>query len=126
MEENKGKVFLVEDNQQVGKFEKMFIEDPPYGHQVMLTAASRKEALDKIQRAKEKGVNVAVLDGSLETGPGDGPAIAKVLREAIPGIIIISSSYDKVNWGDFNLLKPEETEYLGETIKKALLGRGRT
>ncbi len=124
--EEKGKVFLVEDNDEVRRIVKMFIEDPPFGHQVVLVATSRKEALGKIQQSKEKEVNVAVLDGSLETGPGDGPAIAKALREAIPGIIIISSSYDKVNWGDFNLLKPEETERIGETIKKALLERGRT
>lgn len=116
--EEKGKVFLVEDNEDLRGIERLWIEDS--GHEVVLIARTRQEALDKIEQAKGKGVNIAVVDGSLGTGPNDGLQVAKALKEAIPGIVIISFSGEKVTWGHFNPMKPEDITKLGEIITEAL------
>ena len=114
----KGMVFLIEDDKALIGVEKRFIQGE--GHDIVLVAHSRQEALDKISQAKELGVNVAVVDGNLGTGPNDGPQVARALKEAIAGIKIISFSGDIVDWGDFNPRKPREIVSLGETVTKSI------
>ena len=114
----KGMVFLIEDDKALIGVEKRFIQEG--GHEIILLACSRQEALDKISQAKELGVNVAVIDGNLGTGPNDGPEVARTLKEAITGIKIISFSGDTVDWGDFNPKKPSDISNLGETVTKAI------
>ena len=116
----KGTVFLIEDDKALTGVEERFIQEE--GHKIVLIASSRQEALDKINQAKELGVNVAVVDGNLGTGPNDGPEVARALREVIVGIKIISFSGDIVDWGDFNPKKPSEVVILGKTVTKSISG----
>ena len=117
--EEKAKVFLAEDDQDLIMLEKIWIEKS--GHEVILMASSLAEALENIEKAKEEGVNVAVIDGDLGTGPNDGFRVTKALREAIPGIGVVSFSVNELEWGDFNPRKPKEVTNLGEIVAKALL-----
>ncbi len=116
----KAKVFLAEDDQALIKIEKIWIEDPDYGHKVVLVVNSLEEALGKIDLAKKNGVDVAVIDGNLGTGPGDGPEVAQALKRAISEIEIISFSGEPVDWGDFNPRKPSDISNLGGIITEAL------
>lgn len=100
------KIFLAEDDDDMMDLERRIITRG--GHAVEVEATSLKEALAKIPAAKEKGVNVAVLDGCLSKGfwQADGEIIAEALRKEIPGIKIIScSGMPGQKWGDVNLEK---------------------
>jgi len=110
----KAKVFLVEDNNDLRKVEKRFIEME--GHEVVLIVCSRQEALDKINQVKDLGVDVAVIDGDLGTGKDDGPEVARILRETIAGIKIVSFSGDVVDFGDKNPQKPQDIGILGKVV----------
>lgn len=72
------------------------------GHEVMLEAGSFEEALENVKKAKELGVNIAILDGDLGTGYQDGQKIAELLKKEMPGIKIISFSGLPADWGDVN------------------------
>jgi CheY-like chemotaxis protein len=111
----KAKVFLAEDHESIRKMEKMLLADQ--GHTVEIEATSLEEALACVKLAKEKGINVAVLDGSLSKGPwkADGKVIAEALRKEILGIKIVSCSFLNQTWGDVNLIK-ENLEKLGDTV----------
>lgn len=92
-------------------------------HQVVLVANSLAEALEKVKSAEEKRINVAILDGNLGTGKEDGRQVAKALREAVPGIKIISFSGDPADWGDKNPRKPYDMRNLNQIIAETLEGR---
>lgn len=111
------KVFLVEDDPFLKKVESSWIESD--GHKVVLEASSLGEALEKVKLAKEKKVNVGVLDGSLrgKDSPTDGPQVAEELKKAIPEIKIVSFSGDIVVWGDVNPRKPDVSN-LGKVVTK--------
>jgi len=113
------KIFLAEDDKSVSRIVTINLEES--GHEISVTASSLSDALAKIEEAKDKGVKVAVLDGNLGTGPGDGPQIANLLRQAIPEIKIVSFSGDPVTWGDFNPMKPKDISNLGNIVTKAVL-----
>jgi len=114
----KAKVFLVEDENALREMEKRFIEME--GHEVVLIACSRQEALDSLVRVKELGVDVAVLDGNLGTGKDDGPTIARALKGTMAGIKTISFSGDVVDFGDKNLRKPQDIGILGQTVTELI------
>ena len=99
---NNANVFFVEDSKEFRRAVKRLLEDR--GHTVVLEAGSLKEALQKVEEAKEKGVNIAIIDGDLGTGSDDGQKVAEELRRAIPGIKIISCSgaVTPITWGDEN------------------------
>ena len=111
------KVFLAEDDESVRKLEKRVIS--LHGHTIALETTSLEDALEKVKLAKEKGVNVAVLDGCLSDGPwkDDGKVIAQALRELIPSIKIVSCSSMLLDWGDVNLYKTDAVK-IGEIIDK--------
>jgi len=109
------RVFLAEDNEAVRFFVKKSLEET--GHQVLVEAVSFEEAMEKIREAKEKRINVAVLDGSLPDNSSHGPKIAEALRQAIPDIRIVALSGEEVNWGDKNLHKPEDVSRVGEYVR---------
>ena len=111
------KIFLAEDELGGRAWEKEVLEKA--GHTVVIEAATLPEALGKVELAKELGVNVAVLDGSLSPrSPTDGPQIAEALRKAIPGIKIVSFSARPVNWGDANPAKPLDIDKLGKIVEE--------
>jgi len=109
------KVFLAEDHDRIRKMEKMLLADQ--GHTVEIEATSLEEALARVKLAKKKGINVAVLDGSLskESWKADGKIIAEALRKKVPSIKIVSCSFFSQTWGDVNLTK-ENLEIIAQNI----------
>jgi len=95
------KVFVAEDDKQWrGIIGRSLSES---GHTVVLEAISLGEALENVKLAREKGVNVGVIDSSLSEGSQiDDPRIAKSLRKEVPGIKIVSLSGDPADFGDAN------------------------
>lgn len=110
------KIFIAEDEGHILNLEKTILKLA--GHEVVLEACSLDKALDNANLARTKEVTVAILDGSLGNGPGDGPKIARDLKDKVPGIKIIalSGSDEPTKWGDLNLRKPQGIIGLGETI----------
>lgn len=109
------RVFIAEDSEEIRDLVKKSLEKS--GHQVLIEAASFEEAMEKIKEAKDKGINVAVLDGSLPDDSSHGPKIAEDLRLVIPEIKIVSFSGKEVFWGDLNLHKPEDVSRVGECVR---------
>ncbi len=118
----RARVFLIEDDQTLIKVERLYIENA--GHEIILFASSREEALEKIAEAEAKVINVAVIDGNLGSGPNDGPEIAKALKEKIPEVKVISFSGELVSWGDFNPHEPSDITNLGKVISQAIFIKG--
>jgi len=112
----KARIFLAEDHDLVRKQEKALLTE--LGHTVEIEATSLEEALTYVKLAKEKRVNVAVLDGCLSKGvwKADCETIAAALRKEIPDIKIITCSFVKQTCGDANLLK-EDLEKLGDVVE---------
>lgn len=105
----KAKVFLVDDNENIRNSIKESLERE--GHEVLIEAGSLEEALIKISDVAQKGVTIAIIDGSLSP-PGtaftnDGEKVASALKKKAPDIKIISFSSHRANWGDKNLIKSE-------------------
>jgi len=100
-------IFLVDDHSVLRRAVKLSLEE--FGHSVVLEAGALEEALGKIKKAKKSGVNLAILDGSLDRRgvTEDGHKIADALRKEIPGIKIISFSAaaGAITWGDYNFSK---------------------
>lgn len=113
-----GRVFLIEDDPEIMKMEIAWIKR---SHQVVLTASSVEEALEKIEEAKKEEINVAVIDGNLGTGTEDGRRVAASLKKEIPAIVTISFSGSEADWADYNLHKPGDIGKLNETIGKSLV-----
>ncbi len=111
------KIFLIEDEEDLRVLAVLQIEDA--GYKVVLEALYKEEALRKIEAARQLGVTIAVVDANLGTGPDDGPQIAKALKEAIPGITIISFSGNLVKWGDINPHKTAGVD-IGKVITEFL------
>ena len=116
-------VFLAEDYPQLREIAKELIEDA--SHTVVIEVGSLEEALKNIDigRAKEKGVNVAVVDGNLsenDISGSDGRQIAEALRKEIPDITVISFSGQNQDYGDVHVDKNdyEQTSKLGEIITR--------
>ena len=87
-------------------------------HKVVVVASTVREALDGIEKAKQEGVNVAVVDGNLtkEAYSGyDGELVSRELRKQIPGIKIVSFSGNKQTYGDSHVEKGNVME-LGKAI----------
>jgi len=104
---DKATIFLVDDREDLRALIKLNLED--LDQPVALEAGSLQEGLDSVEKAKEIGVNVAILDGSLDYrgDSEDGHVIAEALRKAIPKITIISFSLSPkpITWGDYNIDK---------------------
>lgn len=112
------RVFIAEDEEEVIKI----IEGAliPEGHQVLIRVTSFESAINAIEEAKEKGINVALIDGSLSGEQPDhthGLRISQALKAAIPGIKIISISGREVNWADASCCKPFRLNELKETVR---------
>lgn len=115
MSPEKTKIFLAEDDEISRKGFVMTLK--AQGHEVVIEVSSLDEALISVEKAKEKGVNLALIDGSLPYDPSDGLRVAQALREKIPDIKIISISCDVVDWGDENLCKPFSGDELVEKMR---------
>ena len=110
----KAVIFLVDDSDVVRTAMKRALKD--LGHSVVLEAGSLEEAFEKTENVKELGVNLAILDGSLDWhgDTEDGHRVAEALKKEIPEIIIISNSgsLEPLTWGDYNFDKYKDRERL--------------
>lgn len=104
---DKAVILLVDDRDDLRELIKLNLED--LGQTVALEAGSLEEGLSIVTKAKEIGVNVAILDGSLNYlgDTEDGHKIADALRAVIPKITVISFSMSPkpLTWGDYNVDK---------------------
>lgn len=108
------KIFIAEDDPRLLNTEKIMLRIA--GHEVVLEALSLDKALDNVNFAKTKKVDVAVLDGNLGNGLSDGRQIADALRKEVPGVRIVALSGHPTTWGDLNLRKPGDIRNIVETI----------
>jgi CheY-like chemotaxis protein len=106
------RIFLAEDFPPRSEVVKELLEDA--GHQVLLEAKSLEEGLSLISKAIKGGINVAVLDDGMPE-EDDGEQLAKLLREGIPGIKIVSISSRKVGYVDVYAGK-EQLEDVGKIV----------
>lgn len=112
----KARIFLADASEDFRNLAKELLAGS--GHRVVLEANSLREALGKIKQAKEKGVNVAIMDDSLTIlryTPSDGPEIAKELKKEIPDIKIIALTKWSTDWSNKNLDKIEVIQ-IGEKV----------
>lgn len=112
------KVFLVEDQERYRDLAHSYLEEA--GHKVVAETKTLKEALELIPSLKEKGVNVAVVDGNLspnDVSGKDGLVIARQIIEEAPEIKIIAYSLSCKAHGDVFVSK-KESEKLGEEVTK--------
>lgn len=116
MSPENAKVFLAEEYPQMRKMAREIIEDA--GHQVVAEIAGIDDLPLAFERAKEKGVTVAVVDENLfeddtdDTSESDGRLIAELLRRVIPGIKIISFSEQNQDFGDIHVDKNDTDQVL--------------
>ncbi|MFH1509746.1 MAG: hypothetical protein ABID67_01175 [Candidatus Nealsonbacteria bacterium] len=111
------KVFLVEDDPDLLELERRYIELG--GHEIVLVASSLSDALDKTSQLRRMGVEIAIVDGNVGSGPEDGPKIYKTIKEVI-SIPVVSFSGDIVNWADENPRKPMDIFKLGKIVTQIL------
>lgn len=117
MSPERAKVFIAEDDVYTREDLKDFLRKR--GHEVVLEAGTFEDAMASIEEAKEKGVNVALVDGSLALRPPRQPEhglkITEALREAIPGIKVVSISSDYVSYTDTHV-GPFAWHRIGEIV----------
>ncbi|MBU2577895.1 response regulator [Patescibacteria group bacterium] len=120
MSPENARVMVVENDEDWQKWIEWYLNEK--GHEVALTAKTRKEALKKIETDMvKKGVNVVTIDGNLEpnTSSGvDGQAVAKAVRETDPNVKIVGVSVGFVRGADVNVPKGFDTDTLGEVVTK--------
>jgi len=96
-------VVVVDDEPQIRDLVQKFLSD--VGVEIK-EASSREELQNLIPQLKElRDAPIIILDGSFPN-PGDGMKMAKVLKEEVPGVVIISHSGEKGHeWGDYKVVK---------------------
>ncbi len=115
-------VFLVEDHPMLRQGYRDWLEYG--GHQVVLEAASVREALEKLSTVTIGQIDVAVLDGNLTEGDGsgrDGERIAREIRRLLPGVKILCLSLGDYKWPDVMMSKGDVVSHnsanpLGEAV----------
>lgn len=96
------------------------------GHRVVATATSLTEAGEVIATLREQGVQVAIVDGNLGSGPWassdgrDGRRIVKLIRDLHPDVKIVGATGapEGVEGADVNVRKSAEMDptKLNETV----------
>lgn len=110
------RIVIVDDEAIVGAVLEMMAGRD--GHTVLFSTGKVAEALAKARALSlVKSPDIAIIDGDIE-GPNDGKRVAAEFRERWPNIIIISFSATRRDWGDLNLIKPEELKTLWSHLKK--------
>lgn len=114
-------VFLAEDDNSWKGIARRALERD--SHQVLVEVTTLEDAFEAIARAKEIGVNVAVVDGNLsedDTSGYDGTAIAAALRKEIPEIKIVSFSGQSQSYGDVHVGKGDidKVQNLGKIVSQ--------
>ena len=106
MSPEKAKVFVVEDNLRWQDSIRLELENG--GHEVVLTATLKKDAIEKAKGLEELGVQITTLDGNLnkfDLSGKDAQEILKVLREHAPSVKVIGFSGGGIKGVDVDLGK---------------------
>jgi CheY-like chemotaxis protein len=96
-------VVVVDDEEPIRLLVREFLGDVG----VKILEASSREGLQNLipQLLELQEPPVIILDGSFPHF-GDGMEMARVLRDEVPGVVIISHSGDVGHeWGDYNVVK---------------------
>ncbi|MCL4384084.1 response regulator [Patescibacteria group bacterium] len=112
----RARVFVVEDSQDWLKTITGLLEDD--GHDVVLTAKSREEALASIPKLRDLKIQVATLDGNLsplEYGGTDGQIILKAMRDGMPELKVIGVTGGRIDGADVNVWKGDSSD-LGKIV----------
>lgn len=117
MSPKEAKVFIVEDEPEWRGYYRRSLKRA--GHQVVLTATTLLDALNKIEHLKRKGVQVAVIDGNLEAGKrngSDGQRVVEVIKINAPSVKMVGmSGAGNIPGVDVNLGKANISK-LGKTV----------
>lgn len=114
----KAKVAIFEDHLSTIERMKKYIESS--GHSVIAVASTLEEALLLIRSLREKGVQVATIDGNLnsKSSGNDGDKILRAIKESAPEIKTIGfSTLGGIRGVDIDMMKPD-WHLLGEAITK--------
>lgn len=106
MSPENAKIFQTDDDKGWFRTLKGYLKKS--GHSIVISATTTEEAMSKIHLSKEQGASVAILDNKMPKD-GDGEIVANALREAIPGIVIISLcvQLQRPKWADYHFDKGE-------------------
>lgn len=119
MSPKEAKVFIAEDDPDWMKCDKEAVTRAK--HQVIIAVNDVKKGLKAVPKAKELGVNVALIDGKIPFDSSDGPRLAAALREAIPEVKVVDVSAfgDAIKDADAKMPKVEfSINKLGKLITK--------
>lgn len=118
MSPENAKIFIAEDVKYWRRVLKRELKRE--GHDVLLVASTLPEAINKVRKFREKGIQVAIIDGNMNPdnsgGDHDGEVLVDVIRTLEPEVKIIGMSSHKIKGVDINVLKGNE-KLLGKTIK---------
>lgn len=109
-------VSVFEDDEEYQEMLKKYLERA--GHTVVFSATSRIEAETAIKKFKDKGIQVAIVDGNLtedDSSGDDGAKLTEKIREADPDIIVIGFSSLGVRGADVQLMK-FDVEQVGKVV----------
>ena len=97
-----------------------------WGHKVVGVASTREAAIVEAKLAKEKGAEVAIVDGNLKSGASgaeDGRAVSAKLQEYAPDVYIIAYTLqedDKYGHCSVSKSSPSSMKEMKAAIEKAL------
>jgi len=109
-----------EDNEQNAADSNEYLEDA--GHTVVSTATALDEAIEQIPTFKDKGVQIAIVDGNLGEGPDneDGETLAKAIHDKYPDMIVIGNAMDSpIREANVNVTKEAGLDALVAAVTKA-------
>ena len=111
------KAFIAEDDSDWQEIYRDILEVE--GHQVLLTATSRPEALAAVDKLFELGIDLALIDGNLnkrDNDGADGQAVLAAIRTKAPNVKTVGVSALSVPGADAQASKIR-IERLGEVVK---------
>jgi CheY-like chemotaxis protein len=109
-------IFLADDNDKQRSEIKKALEAK--GHRVVLEAANGKAALELASKARELGIDIAVLDCYMPD-KDDGVNVAGALNAEIPSLLVVSASSMWIGtWKDpnFDETKPYNQDFYSYDI----------
>lgn len=118
MSPEKARVFVAEDDAEWReRINRLLVRS---GHEVVMTAETRQQAMEAVKRLQELGVQVATIDGNLrkfDSSGDDGQAILSAIREQAPNVKTVGFSALGVRGADANVDKGDPFE-LGEVVTR--------
>ena len=108
MSPKEARVFVVEDDPEWQELIGLLLSNA--GHQVVLRATTKQDALTAVQGLKMADIQIATIDGNLsERGKGeeDGRAVLEAIREHAPYVKTIGLATFEIPGADVNLRKKD-------------------